>query len=146
MRRMPWMLAAFIAMAAAPGPALHQVDATGVLGRSVRDSDGRDIGRIVDVVVDPSGQPEAVVIDTGGFMGVGARRVAVAWAAVHVPPPDAHDPVVAIDLTDDQVRSAPAYNDRTKPATVVGPPDVPPPAVAEPSQTPAAEGGKAADP
>jgi hypothetical protein len=29
---------------------------------------------------------------------------------------------VSIDLTDEQVRSAPDYTDRSKPATIVGPP------------------------
>lgn len=109
--------------AAGPEPALREVDATGVLGRDVHDADGRDIGRIVDVVVEPSGKPIAVVVDAGGFMGVGARRVAVDWAAVHVPAPATADAPVTIDLTDDQVRSAPTYNDRTKPAVVVGAPD-----------------------
>ena len=108
--------------AAPPAPAeLTKADATGVLSRMVLDDGGRDIGRIVDVVVDPAGQPRAVVVDVGGFMGVGSRRVAVAWSAVHVPPPGAADPRVTIDMTDEQIRNAPTYNDRSKPATIVGP-------------------------
>ena len=135
MRRMAWvLLGAWMTAAAAPDTALHEVDATGVLGRSVRDADGRDIGRIVDVVVEPSGQPDAVVVDTGGFMGVGARRVAVDWAAVHVPPVGSADPAVSIDLTDTQVRSAPVYTDRTKPAMVVGPPASPTDAAPSPAE------------
>ena len=46
----------------------------------VLDNDGKEIGRIVDVVVDPAGQPRAIVVDVGGFMGVGSRRVAVELA------------------------------------------------------------------
>ncbi len=108
---------------AAPGaPALTKADATGVLGRAVRDEGDREIGRVVDVVVDPTGTARAIVVDVGGFMGVGSRRVAVAWSAVHVPPPGAADKRVTIDLTDEQVRAAPDYSDRSKPATIVGPP------------------------
>ena len=88
-----------------PPPELTKADATGVLSRMVHDADGREIGRIVDVVVDPTGQPRAIVVDVGGFMGVGARRVAVSWASVHVPPPGAKDESVGIDLTDSQVRA-----------------------------------------
>ncbi len=106
-------------------PALTETVATGVLGRMVHDGDGRDIGRIVDVVVDPTGQARAIVVDVGGFMGLGARRIAVAWSSVHVPPPGAPEKRVAIDLTDKQIQSAPDYTDRSKPATIVGPPAVP---------------------
>jgi hypothetical protein len=94
----------------------------------VRDEDGKEIGRIVDVVVDPAGQPRAIVVDVGGYMGLGARRVAVSWPSVHVPALDAADKRIVIDLTDAQVRAAPEYTDRTKPATIVGPPAAPVPA------------------
>jgi sporulation protein YlmC with PRC-barrel domain len=104
---------------------LSQAEATGVLGRMVHDSSGQEVGRVVDVIVDPSGVPRAIVVDTGGFMGVGARQVAVAWAFVHVPPPASKDETISIDLSDDQVKSAPEYTDRSKPATIVGLPTDP---------------------
>ncbi len=111
--------------AAAPEPALSQMTATGVLGRKVVDASGKDIGRIIDVLVEPSGQPRAVVIDIGGFLGVGSRRVAVAWMALHVPAPDAADARVTVDMQDEQIKAAPDYTDPTKPAIVVGPPTAP---------------------
>ena len=125
-----WVLvgAALLVMAADPVPEVTKADATGVLSRMVRDEDGKEIGRIVDVVVDPTGQPRAIVVDVGGYMGLGARRVAVSWPSVHVPALDAADKRVVIDLTDAQVRAAPEYTDRSKPATIVGPPAPPVPA------------------
>jgi sporulation protein YlmC with PRC-barrel domain len=115
---------------------LSQAEATGVLGRMVKDSSGQQVGRVVDVIVDPTGKPRAIVVDTGGFMGVGARRVAVAWDVTHVPPPGSKDGVVTIDLSDDQVKSAPEYTDRSKPVTGSGAaaPDAPGP---PPSPAPA---------
>ena len=122
-------------VAAGPAPELTEAEATGVLSRMVRDNDGKEIGRIVDVVVDPAGQPRAIVVDIGGFMGVGSRRVAVSWPSVHVPPPGGADKHVAIDLTDAQVRAAPDYTDRSKPAVIVGPPSPPDmPAAPEPAK------------
>ena len=120
---LPGLMAVVAAAPATPPPPaeLTKADATGVLSRMVLDEQGREIGRVVDVVVDPTGQPRAVVVDVGGFMGVGSRRVAVAWSAVHVPAPGASDPRVTIDMSDDQIRAAPGYNDRSKPATIVGP-------------------------
>jgi sporulation protein YlmC with PRC-barrel domain len=109
----------------AAGQEVTQAEATGVLGRMVHDSSGAQVGRVVDVVVEPSGLPRAIVVDTGGFMGVGARRVAVAWQFVHVPPPASKDDTINIDLSDDQVKSAPEYTDRTKPAKIVGLPTDP---------------------
>jgi hypothetical protein len=45
------------------------------------------MGRIVDVVVDRTGQVRAAVIDLGGFLGVGSRKIAVDWNALSFPPP-----------------------------------------------------------
>jgi len=130
--RIAWVLiGAGLLLAAGPEPTLRQADATGVLGRTVRDAGLHVVGRIVDIVVDASGNPQAVVVDTGGFMGLGARRVAVDWAAVHMPALDSPDTTVTIDLTDEQIQAAPDYNDRTKPALIVGapPPEIPAPPI-----------------
>src|SRR5579872_23833 len=51
---------------------LAPAEAASVLGRPVRGPDGKDIGRVVDVLVDQAGHPRAAVIDFGGFMGVGS--------------------------------------------------------------------------
>jgi hypothetical protein len=129
MRKMLLLLCGLVAGIALGGAdqELTEAQATGVLGRMVRDSSGQQVGRVVDVIVDPQGKPRAIVVDTGGFMGVGARRVAVAWEFAHVPPPGSKDESVAIDLTDAQVKSAPEYTDRSKPATIVGLPTDPAP-------------------
>ncbi len=123
-KRLVLACAALLLTAADPGPvpALTPTVATGVLGRAVHDADGRDIGRIVDVVVDPASQARPIVVDVGGFMGVGSRRIAVSWSSVHVPPPGAPEEWVVIDLTDKQIQGAPDYTDRSKPAMIVGPP------------------------
>ena len=43
------------------------------------------MGRIVDVLVDRSGEVRAAIIDFGGFLGVGSRKIAVDWDALHFP-------------------------------------------------------------
>ena len=90
----------------------------GVLGKDVRSPTGEDMGRIVDVVVDATGQPIAAVIDFGGFLGVGSRKIAVDWGALHFSPADKPSEVT-LDLTRDQVRAAPEYGDK-KPVVVLG--------------------------
>ncbi|HEU0081687.1 MAG TPA: PRC-barrel domain-containing protein, partial [Bradyrhizobium sp.] len=71
---------------AAPPPSVTIIgarDAHGVLGRDVRSPADEDMGRIVDVIVDRGGQVRAAVIDFGGFLGVGSRKIVVDWNALH---------------------------------------------------------------
>ncbi len=63
----------------------HEVE--GILGREVVSAADENMGRIVDVLVDRSGQVRAAIIDFGGFLGVGSRKIAVDWSALHFPPP-----------------------------------------------------------
>ena len=63
----------------------HEVE--GILGREVRSTADENMGRIVDVLVDRSGQVRAAIIDFGGFLGVGSRKIAVDWNALHFPAP-----------------------------------------------------------
>src|SRR4030095_5604937 len=57
-------------------------DALGILGRDVRSPANEDMGRIVDVIVDREGTVRAAVIDFGGFLGVGSRKIVVDWGAL----------------------------------------------------------------
>lgn len=91
----------------------------GVLGKDVKSAKGEDMGRIVDVIVDNSGQTRAAIIDFGGFLGVGSRRIAVDWNALHFEPQQKGDQIT-LDLTRDQVKAAPEYKEG-QPVVVLGP-------------------------
>ena len=88
----------------------HQ--AQSILGKEVRSAANEDMGRIVDVVVDRAGQPRAAVIDFGGFLGVGSRKIAVDWNAFHFSSAADNKDVITLDLTRDQVKAAPEYKDK----------------------------------
>lgn len=88
-----------------------------ILGRNVSSPDGKAIGRLVNVLVDAGGVPQAAVIDFGGFMGVGARKIAVHWTTLHFAPGDPKHPIT-LDLTVNQIKAAPEYT-TDKPASVV---------------------------
>src|SRR5262249_43850678 len=71
---------------AAPPPSVTVIapkEAHGVLGRDVRSPTDEDMGRIVDILVDRTGTVRAAVIDFGGFLGVGSRKIVVDWNALH---------------------------------------------------------------
>jgi hypothetical protein len=91
-----------------PATVVDDREAGGILGKSVRSSAGEDMGKIIDVIVSRTGQVRAAVIDFGGFLGVGSRKVAVAWDALRFPGSGQLDPVT-VELTRDQVRLAPEY-------------------------------------
>jgi PRC-barrel domain len=95
----------------------HEVE--GVLGRDVRSAADEDMGRIVDVLVDRAGQVRAAIIDFGGFLGVGSRKIAVEWSALHFPQPGKPGERIALDLTRDQVKTAPEYRDG-QPVVILG--------------------------
>jgi hypothetical protein len=136
-RRLLGLAALLSASAAAPVPTpdmpsgkIEQVppqQALAILGLPVSEQDGKTVGRLVDVLIDAAGTPEAAVIDFGGFMGVGARKVAVHWSTLHFAPGDAKHPIT-LDLTPDQMKAAPEYKDPTKPVPVVVPDTAPAPA------------------
>lgn len=84
--------------------------AQSVLGKEVRTSADESMGRIVDVVVDREGRVRAAVIDFGGFLGVGSRKIAVDWSVLRF---DGSKPdLVTSELTRDQVNAAPEYKEK----------------------------------
>jgi hypothetical protein len=99
-----------------------RLEVQGILGKEVRSDANENMGRIVDVIVDRGGQVRAAIIDFGGFLGVGNRRVAVAWNALRFPP-DPKDPkkigYIGLDLNREQVQAAPEYKE-DKPVVVLG--------------------------
>lgn len=97
---------------------LDSTDCQGLLGKTVRSSTGENMGRIVDVIVDRNGKARAAVIDFGGFLGVGSRKIAIDWSALHFTP-DAKDGGITLELTRNQVKSGPEYKDG-KPVVVLG--------------------------
>src|SRR6516164_649893 len=94
-------------------------EAHGVLGRDVRSPANEDMGHIVDVIVDRSGKVRAAVIDFGGFLGVGSRKIVVDWNALHFGKIANKKDSISLELTKAQVAAAPEYKEDT-PIVVLG--------------------------
>jgi hypothetical protein len=98
---------------------LETQEAQSILGRDVRSLTDEDMGRIVDILVDGEGGVRAAIIDFGGFLGVGNRKIAVDWKALHFVPAAGKRYGVVLELTRDQVKAAPEYKEG-KPTIVLG--------------------------
>jgi len=96
-------------------------DAMSILGKRVQGAAGEDMGRVVDILVDGEGQPRAAVIDFGGFLGVGSRKIAVDWRLLQFRPTDRKAPM-QLSVTRAEVQAAPEYKEKNEPTQVVGPP------------------------
>jgi hypothetical protein len=98
---------------------IDAADARGILGREVRTAADENMGRIVDVVVDRAGQVRASIIDFGGFLGVGSRKIAVDWSALRFTRVVNKGDSIILELTREQVKAAPEYKEG-KPIVVLG--------------------------
>jgi len=94
-----------------------------ILGRDVVDSQGETVGLLVDMLVDKDGHPIAGVVDVGGFLGVGTRRVAVSWSLLHFVHEN-DDTTIKMDLTFDSAAAAPEFQGPDNTLIVI---DRPPP-------------------
>ena len=92
-----------------------------ILGKKVRGAWGEDMGRVVDVLFDQTGQPRAAIIDFGGFLGVGTRKIAIDWSTLRFETADQKETIVAA-LDRDQIKAAPEYKGSHEIVAVVTPP------------------------
>lgn len=91
----------------------------GILGNEVRSQNNESMGRIVDVIVDGEGKPRAAIIDFGGFLGVGSRKIAVDWKALRFVPAASKRYSIALALTREQLKAAPEYKEG-QPIVILG--------------------------
>src|SRR5262249_10636217 len=90
-----------------------------ILGTQAQGPEGDDMGLVVDVVFDRNARPTAVVIDFGGFLGVGSRKIAIDWRLVRIKP-GAKSPVrVWINRAD--LEGAPEFDATADSNRMVGP-------------------------
>jgi PRC-barrel domain len=135
-----------------PAPALPEEhlrtiptdEAAGILGKRVIGAAGEDVGMMVDVLIDSAGKPRAAVIDFGGFLGVGTRKIAVDWTFLQFRPGDRNAPVL-LDVTADAIRAAPEYRPTDTDSSVVVSPSAEDPAGAVDEPADAGPGAPAAE-
>jgi hypothetical protein len=91
-----------------------------VLGKKVQGANGEDLGRVVDVLADAGGRVRAAVIEFGGFLGVGIRRVAVDWSLLRFTA-GGPDKSLTLNVSGKKLQSAPEYKNSTDPQALMAP-------------------------
>jgi sporulation protein YlmC with PRC-barrel domain len=115
------------APAATAGEAVRDAD---MIGRPVQGSDGKPLGKVRDAVVDArSGKIQKLVIASGGFLGLGAKNVALDFDRVEVRPEGG---IVARGVTQKDVEAMPRYDVAAETRPLDKPP---PPAAVAPGTT-----------
>jgi hypothetical protein len=90
----------------------------GVIDATAERGNGTRVGRVVDVLIDNRGEPQAAVVDVGSLIHE-RRSIAADWSALRFVQKD--DTLsVQTDLSDAQVNAAPAY-EPNQPVRAVAP-------------------------
>jgi hypothetical protein len=100
------------------------VSVMSILGKRVQSPKGDDLGRVVDVLADSGGRVRVAIIDFGGFLGVGDRKIAVDWPLLRFNP-DRSDPSLLLSLSREKLKAAPEYKDNPRPQTLMVPEPAP---------------------
>jgi hypothetical protein len=107
-----------------PARQLAANEVVAILGRKIVSPSNEELGRLVNVLVDDRGQARAAIIDFGGFLGVGSRKIAVDWGQLAFKP-DSSGGQIALSMTREQIQGAREFKDNTPEAVDVA---APPPA------------------
>lgn len=119
-------------MSSAPAKSMQASD---LIGAEVKTTDDESVGPVEELLIDDKGQVVAVVVGVGGFLGIGEKNVAIGWdevtisggssgSAEHGLGSDEHgadsdetdfdseEPDLRIDLTRDDLRTAPEFEEK----------------------------------
>jgi uncharacterized protein YrrD len=89
------------------------------VGIDVVGTDDKKIGDVNDVLFDQQGKIEAYVIGVGGFLGIGAKDVALAPSAFQLVK-DNNNERLKVSMTKDQLEKAPAFERKQEPRATTG--------------------------
>jgi hypothetical protein len=80
-----------------------------VIGTTLYSADNQDVGDVAEVVMTDDGKIEAVIADVGGFLGIGAKSVALAFTDLDFRADDSGNVYIYTPFTEEQLQQAPEY-------------------------------------
>ncbi|HEX2257054.1 MAG TPA: PRC-barrel domain-containing protein, partial [Afifellaceae bacterium] len=91
-------------------PQASGLSADDLMGANVVGADNEEIGQVGDVLFSQDGQVRAVIVDVGGFLGIGAKEVAIEFDSAQVQRQDG-ELALMISATQEQLEQAPEWQE-----------------------------------
>jgi sporulation protein YlmC with PRC-barrel domain len=92
---------------------MSQIRADDLIGSTVYGANDENIGNVGDVLLNTEGSIDAVIVDVGGFLGLGAREVALGLDDVEVMHDESDNWYIYTAYTQEQLETAPEYDEGT---------------------------------
>ena len=82
--------------------------ASNVIGMKVESTEGKSLGKIKDLVLDPEeGDVQYAVLDFGGFLGIKDKYFVVPWEVIHFTP---NGKKILLDVSKRDLKNAPGFD------------------------------------
>jgi hypothetical protein len=85
-----------------------QMLSSDLIGTDVVTANDEKLGDISDILFEKDGKAVAAVIDVGGFLGIGAKAVAVSFDSLTMAPTDSGNKIV-VAMTKEELNTAPQF-------------------------------------
>jgi sporulation protein YlmC with PRC-barrel domain len=92
---------------------MQQVRADDLIGSDVYGANDDNIGNVGDILLTEEGSFDAIIVDVGGFLGIGAREVALSLDEVEFMRDQNENWYVYTGYTQEQLEAAPEYDEAT---------------------------------
>ncbi|MDY0885551.1 PRC-barrel domain-containing protein [Dongia soli] len=95
-----------------PGDAIIAAESSGeiradkLIGMKVYNADGKEVGKVKDVLFDRDGTAKGVVLSVGGVLGIGAKPVGLQWKEIDLQP---ERQAVKVNYSKEQLEAAPSF-------------------------------------
>lgn len=90
-----------------------EMTAENIIGTQIIGPEDQVIAEVGDIVLTPEGQVDALLVDFGGFLGMGEKRVAVGIDNLEFVTDESGGRYVWLNVTKEQLDAAPAYDEAT---------------------------------
>lgn len=89
------------------------ISAETLIGTTVYGAGEENVGEIGDVILSDSGEIDSVIIDVGGFLGIGEKQVAVGMDNLQFLSDEDGDYYLYTEFTEEQLEAQPEYDEAT---------------------------------
>ncbi len=89
------------------------MSAQDLIGTRVIGPNNDDVGEVGDVILTADGKVDAIIVDVGGFLGLGEKPVAIALDNLKFMKDQNGKLSVNVNFTEDQLKNQPQYDKNT---------------------------------